>query len=404
MLLDKFEYAVKTLTHHYLRTFLTVLGVIVGVSAILLLLSISLGLNDTIERELDKFGANNGIILPISQSSLSSSFGPSGTRISSKLYITDIQKVRSVSGVESAVGVISLTSTLVQYRSEEFRLSGVGIDPYVLKTYYPNIAIKEGRLLQNSDSKHVVIGYNVAKKVFNRNIEVGSTIKINDQSFTVVGILEKSGGQAGSDNNIFIKYDEARAISSLDKNQVSAIYFVIQDSFDILTVQSKVETALRNAHGVKKGEEDFTVITAESTKESVQNILGYLTLFLGAVSGISLVVGGLGIMNSMYMSITERTYEIGVLKSIGVKKNDILQLFLIESGLIGLIGGIIAVVFSIILVIIGNVFLEGSLKLLLTMELAIGGLLFSFILGIISGYIPAKQASDLDVLDALGRK
>ncbi len=406
MFLDKLEYAVKTLGHNYLRTFLTILGVVVGVSAILLLLSVSLGLNNTVETQLDKFGANNGIILPISQTSASSSFGPAGTRVSSKLFLSDVQKVKSVNGVESAVGVISLQASTIRYRLEEVRLSSIGIDPYVLKTYYPNIELDEGRLLQNSDSKHAVIGHNIAKNIFDRNVDVGSTIKINNQSFSVVGILKKSGGQAGSDNNIFIPYDEARAASTLDNNQVSAIYFVIQDSFDVLTVQDRVERTLRNAHGVKEGEEDFTVITAESTKESVQQILGYITLFLGAVSGISLLVGGLGIMNAMYMSITERTYEIGVLKSIGVKKGDILHLFLIESGLIGLIGGISAVIITIVFVFIGNIFLEGdnAFQLYLSIELLMGGLIFSFILGLIAGYIPSKKAADLDVLDALGRK
>jgi putative ABC transport system permease protein len=403
MLLDKFNYAFRSLMHSHIRTLLTILGVVVGVAAIIILLSVSLGLDKTIETELNKFGANNAVVLPISQNSVGSSIGPAGTRVTSKLYESDIQKIKAVSGVKSATGVLSVPAK-VKYRQEEYRISVYGIDPYVLTTYYPNVEILEGRMLQSSDSKSIVLGYDIAKNVFDKNIDLGSVLTLNDQSYTVIGILKESGGQAGSDKNLFISFNDARILSTLNKDEVSVIYFVIQDGFEIRKVQENVEFVLRNAHRVKEGEEDFTIQTAETAKESIQSILGYITLFLGTVAAISIVVGGIGIMNSMYMAITERTYEIGVLKSLGVKKNDILHLFLIESGLIGLGGGIIAVIFSVFVVSIANIFLEGSISLLLTWELILGGLCLSFILGLISGYIPSKQAADLDVLDALGRK
>ncbi|RLE37824.1 hypothetical protein DRJ17_05655 [Candidatus Woesearchaeota archaeon] len=401
MFIDKFEYAIKSLMHAHIRTFLTVLGVVVGVAALVTLLSVAFSLDRSINKELSKFGANNVIINP---GSVGTELAPMGYAPTvGKLFDYDVEKLKMVAGVEEATGVIRIRNAIIEYKSEIIRSQVRGMDPTIFKTYYLNIKILKGRFLQNNDRKNAVIGYTVAKDLFEKDMDVGSSIKINDERFTVVGILKKEGGLMSNDNLIFITDEDARSLATdLLRNEVSAIYVRIEEGYDLSKVKEDIERQLRYSHGVLKGKEDFTVMTAETIKEQIQTILRYLTLFLGSVAAISLIVGSIGITNTMFMSVTERTDEIGILKSLGVRKKDILHIFLIESGAIGFLGGLAGIVLSVGLLIVASGFVP--MELSLTWELVIMGLLFSFGLGLLSGYLPSKRAADMDVLEALRRK
>ena len=391
-----------------LRSWLTILGVIIGVAAIVSLISIGQGLRLSVDDQLSNFGTNTIIVVPGESSGPIGPSASSGLLVSKgKLWVNDAERLGSISGVKLVSKGISVNTATITFKRGTFRSSVRGADPLSFEDAFPGVSIAKGREFENNDQHVALIGHNVAYDYFDEVVNINSKLIINGQTFKVIGILDKMGSSPMSqDSTIMIPIDDAKEMTDdiLLDNELSTIIIVLDDDQDIGEIEELISFELRSAHKVAEGEEDFTLISANFINAQAGSIVGYIELFLGSVAGISLVVGGVGIANTMYMSVMERTKEIGILKAIGAKENSILELFLIESSIIGGIGGLIGLIIGMILSLILTLISSAvgmQLATYVSIELAIGAVLFSMIVGLLSGYLPAKKAALLNTVDAL---
>ena len=270
-----------------------------------------------------------------------------------------------------------------------------------------NLEAGKGRLLRDGDSKKIILGNNLgeADAGFEKQIVLGSKMLIEDEEFEVMGILKKKGNFL-VDNIAITEEDDLRKILDIPDEEYDVIALQVHPNADIKAVQEDIEKLMRKERDVKKGEEDFTVQTPQAVLAQVSSTLFAVQLFVYIIAAISIIVGGIGIMNTMFTSVLERTKEIGIMKSIGARNSTIFSLFFIESGLIGSIGGIIGAVIGISmatgLAFIGRILLGSELiRTEISLWLVLGSILGSFLLGSIFGVIPAIRASRLNPVDAL---
>jgi putative ABC transport system permease protein len=315
--------------------------------------------------------------------------------------------------VEYATGVVS-GRTEVSFNGQNTSSSIVGIESGVWEQIQ-TVNLTSGRFLRQGDTNSVIIGSRVANSMFKKNITLNGRLSINGTSFVVAGILQQSGGftQGGlSDNSIIMLKSSARNIlSGLQTDQVSTILIKVSQSYDPNTVANNIQQILLIAHHVTQQNEDFTITSPQTIQNSVSSIANTVTLFLGSIAAISLLVGGVGVANTMFTSVMERTRQIGVLKSIGMANGEVMKLFLAESALIGLIGGVVGT--------IAGVFVSGIISGF-SLGLPIGGLgrgrgmltyvspglvlfaiTFSVAIGALSGLFPARRASKMLPVEAL---
>ncbi len=398
-------YSSRSLLHNKLRTMLTILGIVIGVAAIVALISLSEGLYAYFDEMLSKFGSNNVMVIP---GSLSSQFGGSGPPSSSpsvgRLYESDLQTINKVIGVEDTTAYVYLPIQ-IQYKKDTTKISTMGINPELyFKMFSGQLEVETGRQLYENDKNAIIIGNSIANDVFGEKATINSVMYFGDEKkpFRVVGILKKQGSFEGEDvdNSIMMTYDSLVMLAKdqIADKEVQGIVFVVSDGFNVTEVAQRVESDLASSRGMRVDNKDFEVITVDSMMEQMEQITSMLSLFLGFISSISIVVGGVVVTNTMYMSVLERTREIGTLKAIGASDLSVLLLFVIESGLIGALGGLIGLFLAWLLSIV--VFLVGF-NAIISLQLALGAIAFSFCLGIIAGVLPAKQASSLDPIEAL---
>ena len=402
--------AVNSLMKRKLRSWLTMLGVVIGVAAIVSLVSVATGMNQSISSRLNTFGAN---ILQISPGGTQASrtgpgmmggigdggeqrnFDPSVFgRQSATLTSTDERLVQQVSGVAYASGTIN-GNARVSYKTKNASVTILGVDPL---SYWETTTsnLSSGRLLSSSDTSSVIIGSRVYNQTFQADL-LNEYIKIDGKSFHVVGELQSSTSSFSSaDNTIIMPISAAKSI--LNKTTLSSIMVAVADDADISAVSDDITTALLSSHHVTSDKQDFTVTSQETMQSTISAITGTMTIFLGGIGAISLLVGAIGVANTMFMSVLERTKEIGILKAIGMTSGDITMLFLIESALIGLIGGVLGVMLSF-----GASFAMtmAGISSVITLELAALAVVFSAFVGVASGVAPARNAAKLEPIEAL---
>ena len=227
---------------------------------------------------------------------------------------------------------------------------------------------------------------------------------VQGSEFEVIGIMKKQGSFI-FDNIVLMNEEDMRKTLDIPNDQYDIIVAQIQSNADIASVQESIEKLMRKERDVKKGEEDFTVQTPQAILSQVNSTLFAVQLFVYIIAGISIVVGGIGIMNTMFTSVLERTKEIGIMKSIGARNSTILFMFFFESGVLGLIGGALGVILGYLIATTGGAIAAASgyamLKPYFPWWLTVGCLLFSFLIGACSGYFPARQAASLKPVDAL---
>ena len=391
MLIDYFLLAINSIHHRKLRSWLTVVGIIIGVAAIISLITMSRSLESTIEQQFEQFGANRILI------SARGFQGP-GT-LSEGLTDEDVETIEKISGFDYVLPGLFRTAEVNFRKDTGFTLIG-GMPAEHFEQFFEDssIEIESGRIIKEGEKEVAIIGSRVASEMFPKEIAVGNKIVINKVEFKVIGILEEVGNSQ-DDNQIYIPLETAREIFK-EPEDVDTIIAQVQSASNIPQLQEKIEKELER----KRGDTNFQVLTAAQILEQINQVLGVMQVVLVGIAAISLLVGAIGIMNSMYTSVLERTKEIGIMKAVGAKNSNILTLFLIESGLIGLVGGLIGTALGTgMALIIGPIAKGAGFPLIITIEASVllFGLLFAFIAGMVSGILPAYQASKLKPVDAL---
>lgn len=387
------------LKNRKLRSSLTIIGIFIGIAAVVSLISISEGMNNAIKEQFEKMGADKIIIMPGGEGTALLSFGFAAKPLTKD----DVNKVASVQGVEIASGVLYRIAR-VSFNNKPKNVFVVGISKEtidVVKTMQ-QYELEKGRDFSNNRFE-AIIGHDFAYEIFDREVKLGSNLIIDGYNFKVVGILKKIGTRR-DDMSVIISLDNAEKIFNT-KNEVSMIVVKVRENENVDRVASEIREKLRKFRNERKGEESFQVQTSQQLLQRIQQILGMLQIILVGIAAISLIVGGVGIMNTQYTSVLERTREIGIMKAIGASNIDIMTIFLIEAGTIGLFGGIIGCIFGIGIAKIIEIYASASgfamLKAYTSPSLIIFSLLFSFFVGAVSGFAPALRAAKMQPAEAL---
>jgi len=398
MIADYLNLAFRNIKKRRLRAFLTLTGILISIATIFILISLSLGLEAAVVESFEELGTDKFFIQPRGQ------FGPPGTSTAAVLTEDDEDFVRKISGVKDTASFV-IANSKVEYKGTLKFTTVIGIEPDKMEIAFGTYDAESGRLLRDSDDREVLLGYNYRYKDFlGQPVTVGSRIKINDLKFKVVGIVEAIGNPQ-DDRQIYMPEDELRKVFDIP-DRVDAIIVQVSDKDAIEEVAEKTEKRLMKFRDVDEDTIDFTILTPEELLDSIGNILDIISAFLLGIAGISLIVGGINIANTMFTSVLERTNEIGVMKAIGSENKDILLIFIIEAGLLGIVGGILGIILAIgigkgIEYVAINIIGTNLLKVVTPIPLIIGTLMFSFLTGVLSGLLPAWKATKIKPVEAL---
>ncbi|MEA3324145.1 MAG: ABC transporter permease [Euryarchaeota archaeon] len=399
---DYFRFCYKGLVQRKTRSYLTIIGIVIGIMAIVGLISIGVGMQVYMDEQIGKMGINKIIIMPVPPG------GALGGPSSASTYFTDrdVRAVENVRGVDANCYMVYRTS-LITYKDIDATASVVGMVPSIAEDAYFDVQgyeLESGRDLEDKDAHKITIGYWIAYKTFKvgdtyKEVKIGDKIEIKEQGFKVIGIMEEIGNR-DDDMTIVMSIDDAERLFDV-RNEYDFFFAKIKEGADPEDVADRIRDRLED----ERDEEDFTVMTAAQLSETVGGILSAVSAVLIGIGAISLLVGGVGIMNTMYTSVVERTREIGIYKALGAENNTILMLFLVESGLIGVIGGLIGIVLgfgmALMVEIIGKEMGVGLLHAWISWELTAFALFFSFSIGVLAGFLPSRSASQMDPVDAL---
>jgi putative ABC transport system permease protein len=401
MIEEYIKMAYRNIKKRKLRTFLTLLGIVIAVMTIFVLISVSLGLQNAVEEQFRLLGTDKFFIQSRGQLA-----GP-GTGGAVMLTKEDVDVIKKINGVKD-VSFWSAAPAKIELSDEIRYTNVVGIDLDTIDLFIETGSYKaiEGRVLKKGDLGIVMIGSQYKFNNFlGKEVEVGDRILINDkQEFRVKGILS-SVGNPPDDRLIYMNLDDFRVLFNIPK-RIDAIVVQVDNEDDLRTISDSVERKLLKFRGLDEDTIDFTILTPEELLETIGVVLNIITAFLLGVAAISLVVGGIGIANTMYTSVLERTKEIGVMKSIGATNFTVLSIFLVESALLGIIGGIVGVglgfgVSWLIEYIAVNQLGTTLLRTVTPFYLILGSLIFAAIVGSISGGLPAYRASRIIPVEAL---
>ena len=409
---DIFRFSFNSLTHRGLRSWLTILGIVIGVAAVVAIISIGAGTQQAINNQLGGLGADIITVSPGSERAFSFAFQQQGTTASSgtqNLTNKDVQIIRTVSGVQYVNGMVSGRAS-VSYLTESASLSVQGVDPTAWKAI-TTTSLESGRYLAQSDTNSIVIGNSVANTVFKQPITLNTQISVGGLLFKVVGILQQSGGFAGGDSTIYMSSTEARdVLDNVVSNQFTSIQVKVSDPSLVNSTSTAIDQKLMVLRHVNNNTKDYSISSSQSIQQTISSVTNTLSLFLAGIAAISLLVGAIGIANTMFMSVLERTKQIGVLKALGTTNFEITELFLTESSIMGFIGGLMGIflgfIASGIVSEIGarltTTGLRGSTSFtVITPELIIFSLVFSIAIGALSGFLPARRAAKLQPVEAL---
>ncbi|MBW2987271.1 ABC transporter permease [Candidatus Woesearchaeota archaeon] len=391
MIKDYFIIAFKNLRERKVRSWLTILGIIISIASIVALISISNGLEDSIKEQFVKFGSNRFyVVVPGGQPG-------TGTGLTTR----DVDALESMPDFEYVTPYLIIPSAELEYSKETVYSSLFAWPSEDSDRRFEDydFTFKEGGPFRDGQKYVAIFGSVAATDLFDKDVHVKNKVAIKDIKFEVVGILESFGNRQ-DDSAIYIPIDTARTL--FDKpDEVSLIDVTVKSGRDIDEVAEKARRLLER----KRKDENFEILTPTQILKMLSQILGIVQAILVSIAAISLVVGAVGIMNSMYTSVMERTKSIGVMKSIGARNKDILFLFLLESGMIGFVGGIIGIILGYIASYGVAVYAASAgysiLKINLDVFLIIGGLLFATLIGMMSGVLPARKAAKLHPVDAL---
>lgn len=388
--------ALDALRANKLRSALTMLGIIIGVMAVVSLLSVGRGAEAAITQQINNIGTNLVTILPATGGNA--------------LVLEDANAIRN--GVRGLSAVVPQYIAAAQVKTE---LGGVQARVVGTTAEYDetsNLTVELGRFFDaleyQSAARVAIVGEAVAEELFGRLNPVGRTIRVNSQRLTVIGVMQHRDGGFGADPNLQIYVPlstsyrslfNARAVAS-NRDTVTSIIVSVAEAEDIPRAKDLMTRVLRDMHDLAlDDEDDFIIFDQQQLLEAASTITGILTVMLGAIAGVSLLVGGIGIMNISLVSVTERTREIGLRKALGARRSHIMQQFLIETTVLSTIGGALGVTLGVGLAELINA--SGVLTASITADSVLLGLGFSVFVGIFFGVYPARRAARLQPIEAL---
>jgi len=400
MIADYLRLSSSNVKKRKLRVFLTLLGIMIAIATIFMLISLSIGLQEAVQEQFRLLGADKFFIQPKGQ------LGGPGTGGAIELTDNDFDVIKKISGVKEAT-YYTAASAKIEYKDKVRYFAAVGLDLDTADLFTESSSYKalEGRFIKKGDIDGVMLGYQYAhNNLFEKPIKAGDKILINGKEFNVKTILS-STGDPQNDQLVYMSIKDLRALFNIP-TRIDFFIVQIESGEDIKVVAAATERKLMKSRGLDEKTIDFTVITPEELLKSFEMVLNIITGFLLGVAAISLLVGGIGIANTMFTSVLERTKEIGIMKSIGAKNSDILIIFLMGSALLGLAGGLLGIglgytVSKTIEYIGVNQLNTNLLKAATPLYLVIGCIAFAVLSGSISGTIPAYRASKIKPVDAL---
>ena len=390
----------RAIRSNKVRSFLTTLGIIIGVAAVISLVSITGGAKNMIEGQLASLGANSLVV-------------NSGKRTKSgKTVVTgnvkpltgkDVAAIGSLESVKYASAISNITANVVSGNRNIFTaVIGVGKDFIFINDWFPERGTFFNELDVRETALVCVLGKTVKENLFGSQDPVGKSVRIGKYTYRVIGVMSPIGPTpSGKDQDdiVLLPYTsvQKRLIGTKSLNRITIF---VDPAYDLAYAQTEIEKTLRRQHGIKGGmDDDFFVRTQQTQINTIKNVSRILTVLLGSIASISLVVGGIGIMNIMLVSVGERTREIGIRLAVGAKEKNILVQFLIESVLLSLVGGAIGTAAGILISKVASA-LTGWPTQISVLSILVA-FLFSALVGIVFGIYPAKKAARLNPIEAL---
>mgnify|MGYP002857685901 CR=1 FL=1 len=376
--------SIKNILSNKLRSLLTMLGLVIGIASVIVLVGIGNGTSTKISSQVQSLGTDV-LTLNIQSSDYS-------------LDYSDIDELLNLQNVELVAPYKTISSTVSRGNTTSSRANLIATTPEYLETI--GLTISSGRLLSEIDlenyNKVCLIGDDLAEDLFSLSNPVGQSIKIDGDNYTVIGVLTAVGSSMGSniDDMLIIPFTTMKYLE--EDTSISNLYIKVENDNIIESTTTLIENYIENIYGIDT--DYFSVSSQDSMLNTMDEINNTMSLLLGGIAGISLIVGGIGVMNVMLVSVTERTREIGIRKALGAKRKDILLQFLIEAMVLCLVGGLIGIIFGIglgsLLGKMGYTFSPGVTIILIAF-------LSSALIGIVFGIFPANKASKLNPIEAL---
>lgn len=405
-----FKQAYIMVLNSQLRAWLTILGIVIGVAAVISIISLSDTMEEKVNAQLSGLGGNIITITPgFTKGSAMFGMGPEGGRgpppppgggLTEETVLTkrDLQVLKGIPDV-TMVDTNIRGSVEVSYLGKKGTVSATGVDQKVWSKITTDI-LKDGRMLDSADQNVAVIGGGLSSSYFDRPIEINKMMTIENRTFRIVGILDDES------NNIYMPIQIAyQVLDNKENGKYDTMVVKIKNEDQLDNVLAKIESKLKGSRHVTENDKDFTVISSKKMQQRRTEMASSMNTFLLAIAAVSLIVGSVGIANTMFTSVLEKTKEIGIMKAIGARNDDILIIFLFNATLIGLVGGIIGIILGAILsYFLPSLMGDSPLKdttISVSLNSIIIALFVSIVVGMFAGIIPAYKASKLRPVDAL---
>jgi putative ABC transport system permease protein len=393
MLLDFFRLIFKDINRRKFSSALTFLGISLGIMTIFLIFVIGESFELSLQKEFEQLGTNRLYVAGVTQS-----FG--SNEVSGKITDTELRLLESKPYVDKIFPYF-FQRTQIEFGNNFYskQLIGTNVNEEFFEGF--GYELQLGRYPKENEKYSVVLGALALDDMFEKKADIGSNIYIKDTKFKVVGIMESFGNRV-DDNSIYVQIDSLRDLFD-GGNSISVMDIVVKESVDIDSAEVNIKVLLEN----KLGDDTIEITKPAQLLEQVSSILDIVKYTLGGIAFVSLIVGSIGIINTMYVIVTEKTKEIGIMKSIGARNNDILLLYVIQSGTFGFLGSIIGLILGVILANLFGTFVQNSdfsfLEIYIQYIDMLYLLIFGFFIGVVSGFLPARKASKINIIEAMGK-
>jgi putative ABC transport system permease protein len=394
-MMEYLRFSVLSMAERKARTVLTLLGIIIGIAVIVAMVSIGSGMQASISQQLERLGAEKISVLPPGGIAL-----PTGPPVEYAPFTRkELMEIKKIQGVRKAVPHFYRGVTL-EYGSEKAEVVLMGDNAEGARLWMETgfYEVERGRFYRPGDPGVVVLWSRAARKLFDREVPIGARVKVNGENLEVVGVLKEYGDRV-MDEGIYVPIETAWSL--FDTKDISAIFVKAESEEVVDEVAARIEDYLEKERGGK----DFEVLTTRQLAEQIGRITKIVTFILGGIASVSILVGGIIVMNTMLMAVMERTREIGVMKATGASNSQVLGIFLAESSVMGFVGGALGVLLgtalSKVIHYMGRSYLGSSFMTLVSPELVAGVLAFSVLIGVLSGLYPAWRAANLDPAEDL---